>query len=124
MKKLQNNFTTVEQAKRLMELEVPVDSADCYYLSLGKNTSNFGHPKYCYKPYTELSMYDYSAIYTLCPCWSMGRLIEILHITYKQDWREYLYMCTTETCSKGLINQIMQYLEKYHKDHDFSKLED
>ena len=30
MKKLQNNFTTPEQSKRLLELGVPADSADCY----------------------------------------------------------------------------------------------
>lgn len=31
MKKLQNNFTTPEQSKRLLELDVPADSADCYF---------------------------------------------------------------------------------------------
>ena len=30
MKKLQSNFTTSEQSKRLLELGVPADSADCY----------------------------------------------------------------------------------------------
>jgi hypothetical protein len=30
MKKLQNNFTTPEQSKRLLELGVPADSADLY----------------------------------------------------------------------------------------------
>lgn len=29
MSKLQNNFTTPEQSKRLLELGVPADSADC-----------------------------------------------------------------------------------------------
>ena len=32
IKKLQNNFTTPEQSKRLLELGVPADSADCYLL--------------------------------------------------------------------------------------------
>ena len=31
MKTLQNNFTTPEQSKRLLELGVPADSADIYY---------------------------------------------------------------------------------------------
>ena len=31
IKKLQNNFTTLEQSKRLLELGVPADSADMYY---------------------------------------------------------------------------------------------
>lgn len=31
MSKLQNNFTTSEQSKRLLELGIPTNSADCYY---------------------------------------------------------------------------------------------
>ena len=31
MKQLQNNFTTPEQSKRLLELGVPADSADMFY---------------------------------------------------------------------------------------------
>lgn len=31
MSKLQNNFTTPEQSKRLLELGVPADSADCFW---------------------------------------------------------------------------------------------
>ena len=31
MEKLQINVTTQEQSKRLLELGVPADSADCYY---------------------------------------------------------------------------------------------
>ena len=31
MKKLQCNFTTPEQSKRLLELGVPADSADCFH---------------------------------------------------------------------------------------------
>lgn len=31
IKKLQNNYTTPKQSKRLLELGVPADSADCYY---------------------------------------------------------------------------------------------
>ena len=31
MAKLQNNFTAPEQSKRLLELGVPADSADCVY---------------------------------------------------------------------------------------------
>ena len=31
MKTLQNNFTTPEQSKKLLELGVPIDSADMFY---------------------------------------------------------------------------------------------
>ena len=41
--KLQNNFTTPEQSKRLLELGVPADSADCYiYTYDGVKISEIG----------------------------------------------------------------------------------
>ena len=73
METLQNNFTTPEQSKRLLELGVPKDSADCYINTNG-NTINVipeESPKY--------SEYCRSLTY-LVPCWSLGRLIEIYNI--------------------------------------------
>ena len=43
MKQLQNNFTTPEQSKRLLELDVPADSADCYWLYTQKRTLLIAH---------------------------------------------------------------------------------
>jgi hypothetical protein len=63
MKRLQNNYTTPEQSKRLLELGVPAWTADCYYKESGK---------------IEIKN---TALDTLYPsCWSVGRLIEIYHI--------------------------------------------
>ena len=80
MKTLQNDFTTVEQSKRLLELGVPADSADCYYSHVmamriwqvkGKRT------------------YQDDCI----PCWSVGRLMEIYDIcndgSDDLDWLPY-----------------------------------
>ena len=44
MKKLQQNFTTTEQSKRLLELGVPADSADCYFEKC---------TKYCFRNYKQ-----------------------------------------------------------------------
>lgn len=78
MIKLQNNFTTVEQSKRLLELGLPADSADCFYCKdANKSLVNFiryllpDDVKYSVRCSNHL-MYDY------LPCWSVGRLIEIL----------------------------------------------
>ena len=77
MKKLQNNFTTHEQSKRLLELGVPADSADMYI------------PEGC-TPYVFVQGNTYSKAMknwglNICdnrvtPCWSVGRLIEIAFI--------------------------------------------
>lgn len=68
MKKLQSNFTTPEQSKRLLKLGVPVDSADCYYDSWGqiqwRQLKDLDHDFF--------QKYNY---YTTC--WSVGRLMEI-----------------------------------------------
>ena len=121
IKKLQNNFTTPEQSNRLLELGVPTDSADFFYCSLGKNTSNFGNPKYCYKPYSILSTIDYYGIYTIFPCWSVGRLIEIYHICDKPGFSFSFHVCFPNLISE-MIYKIAE--AKEHGWIDFSKLEE
>ena len=74
MKKLQNNFTTPEQSKRLLELGVPAGSADCvrvvrtdmvFFMQHGKVTKDY------------LSLYKSARGEEAEPCWSVGRLMEI-----------------------------------------------
>ena len=67
MKKLQNNFTTPEQSKRLLEIGVPADSADFRYINLGLGD------------YSDIPYWGFSDDDDL-PCWSVGRLIEIIKI--------------------------------------------
>lgn len=67
--KLQRNFTTPEQSKRLLELGVPEWTADCFYkLDL-----------YSFKTEMCFTKED-SLLYHYTPCWSVGRLIEIMNI--------------------------------------------
>lgn len=128
MKTLQYNFTTPKQSERLLRLGVPANSADCHYLSLGKNTFNFGSPHYNYKPYSSLSEVDFCELYTLYPCWSVGRLIEIyLTCALECDPYDDFY---TETPSLHLMafdkdRLIEEVIEIMSEDEmDFSKLED
>lgn len=92
MKKLQHNFTTPEQSKRLLELGVPADSADLYYsegvdIKYGEvifeyNTEPEILPKSAITGETILFS-EYKNKYTggyVLPCWSVARLIEILSI--------------------------------------------
>lgn len=69
MKTLQEHFTTPEQARDLLELGVPVGSADCYRLQLSAN-------KYTEPLYLTLPL-DHRMTLNAIPCWSVGRLIEI-----------------------------------------------
>ena len=81
MKKLQNNFTTPEQSKRLLELGVPADSADCYFFQDAKKYDGVPRPFFLF-PRTYEFVMDFNAAYgdKVLPCWSVGRLIEIIMI--------------------------------------------
>ena len=117
MKKLQNNFTTPEQSKRLLELGVPANSADCYYdqyqILNFRNELDYG--------------YDFFGLnFRFIPCWSVGRLIEILEITLGTPWSD-----NEELGESTLLERVvrdLEYVVKYKeifKDNriDFSKLE-
>lgn len=126
MKKLQNNFTTPEQSKRLLELGVPADSADCFYSHYIKT---YAHSEYTeilwHRPrfITEGNIPNYSArlmdgTQTYLPCWSVGRLMEIYDMCVMNSigsWADY-------TTRINYVNYLVSCFEI--SDFDFSKLED
>ncbi len=121
MKTLQNNFTTPEQSKRLLELGVPANSADCYYID--SMTSFHDKSPHIIPPYYKYSdgiPNGYESRF--CPCWSAGRLIEICKIcvTDKNELCEIfdeLEMCVDETTI------LVQTFKEFRDVIDFSKLE-
>lgn len=117
MKKLQINFTTPEQSKRLLELGVPANSADCYYTQeeIEGNMYWFDlHIKREYKPHTCLHP---STIWgEILPCWSVGQLMEIYRLCKGRKWIPY------DSDKKPLAEQIVVDFETEHLD--FSNLED
>ncbi|MBQ4393811.1 MAG: hypothetical protein II825_00730 [Paludibacteraceae bacterium] len=77
---MKNNFTTPEQSKRLLELGVPADSADCSIDEWGrvhKIPQDNGNLLF--------SQLKRQTIYTIRPCWSVGQLIDIL--SNSQGWK-------------------------------------
>lgn len=111
MKTLQNNFTTPEQSKRLLELGVPADSADCYWNDISLKPI----------PMQEGILYsDKRNQFTKVnvPVWSVGRLMEIIAECYQVDmpFRYFVRGGMTES----LINTFIELREEI----DFSKLEE
>lgn len=129
MIKLQNNYTTPEQSKKLLEIGVPADSADCYYtsqtaISHGENGTIFYHPKWFEyndtysKLKSQFPLTDY-----LIPCWSVGRLIEIITICREEIYTRLLFSRIDDHSNiENLIHYISAEIENGHMD--FSKLEE
>jgi hypothetical protein len=121
MKKLQNNFTTPEQSKRLLELGVPAGSADCYYTQEEIEGNMFWfdlHIKREYQPHTSLHA---SIIWgEILPCWSAGRLIEISKLCYV-SLCEHDYFIRQKDCNTDFL---IKMFELGIDIMDFSKLEE
>ena len=86
MKRLQSNFTTVEQSKRMLELGVPEWTADLRYRICKANDSILGNPYL-----TKGKKYTGSHFNSSLPCWSVGRLIEIHRICSTLPDEEYMF---------------------------------
>ena len=128
MSKLQNNFTTPEQSKRLLELGVPADSADCYYDWYGTEIE--------LHPYKVVQVFNGDDTFTilkdrfkreLLPCWSVGRLIEIIckcRIHYIDD--SNLMFNFKEGALDNLAETFVKTFECDYNDGciDFSKLDE
>jgi hypothetical protein len=124
MKKLQNNFTTPEQSKRLLELGVPADSADCY-INLWNN--------YPYgilaedESYSDYKFAGYMNDSKVLPCWSVGRLIEILEIILGTPWSDHEELGKSTLIERVLrdFEDVVKYKEIFKDSRiDFSKLEE
>lgn len=119
MKTLQNNFTTPEQSKRLLELGVPADSADC--MNFG-NADIFQIPfQRPFSEHLELHIQDsLKKMYT--PCWSVGRLMEICKIC--EPKKDYEQLHDELQYCKNYCVLIISHIIANLPVIDFSKLEE
>ena len=121
MKQLQNNFTTPEQSKRLLELGIPEDSSDCFYINDE------------YTPHVRDELYERNTGYKFpfseegfAPCWSVGRLIEIYITCIEHYTGDERLTFGQDTVRLGMIDCIIAAIEVGCDDGDidFSKLEE
>lgn len=126
IKKLQNNFTTPEQSKRLLELGVPANSADLYS-SLG-----FENLIWVRNTHSELREDFFDTLINgksaNTPIWSVGRLIEISLICGIGDKVPNELYINKYSLVDSLVGNIISRLERVAdlsiNDIDFSKLEE
>jgi hypothetical protein len=128
---MKNNFTTFEQSKRLIELGIPIDTADCVgyivdksidicneYFQKGETRITAINPRHTYTQVTTLK-YGEVWIDEPFPCWSVGRLIDIINNSTKLG---YLVLYSSDI----LIERLIKVIENHSKfnEIDFSKLEE
>lgn len=122
MKKLQKDFTTPEQSRRLLELGVPAWTANLYFYEEGC-ISNNDEPSGVI-PYDEVyednSKETMFSSFVELPCWSVGRLMEIFAICFDPDFIHF----DTYTDGINFLQQMMDKFETYAENMDFSKLEE
>lgn len=117
MKKLQNNFTTPEQSKRLLELGVPADSADCYLNSDSVIMLNGKTFQENYNEDVDLARLHLIEYPHYVPCWSVGRLIEIYEICFGGYFNSRYFGHT-------LMEDVLLKIEEQIDSINFSKLEE
>ena len=128
MKKLQNNFTTPEQSKRLLELKLPADSADAVYIVYHKGTDEEYYTLNVPLPHqssiidiVENGNKDYrNGNVSFEYCWSVGRLMQIFAICFDPDFIEFDIFADGTT----FLQQMIDKFETYAKSMDFSKLDE
>ena len=122
MKKLQSNFTTPEQSKRLLELGVPEWTADCFRWDFGSAFGVSEGQRYS----TDISVicFEYQRCFNdKFPCWSVGRLIEILkECTNKED--DLIDIFVELQYSNDILTTILMIFRDNKAILDFSKLEE
>lgn len=118
MKKLQNNFTSQEQSKRLLELGVPAWTADCFHpTDLQQNPIEDATPTIItYQLDTHEIIWD--KVYGF-PCWSVGRLLELYMKARGLDFMYFIIMSDA-----NMIDSIVRMFVENQNEIDFSKLEE
>lgn len=121
--KLQNNFTTPEQSKRLLELGVLVNSADCY-LDVANNRRGMLaiNGRYEMDVPDNIICKDGSPCYL--PCWSLGRLIEIvLKCLVLPDGQKPSITFFINDPNISLMESLIINLTNGRCEYDFSRLD-
>lgn len=131
-KNLQFHITSQKQAKRLLDVGLPRESADMIWRDMGHLHSIVGP----YETFTieEWEIHDHETkrdrregyFQTAEPAWTIGRLMEIFDICYVGDngWDEWPRTTEMTECAGSMLEYIVGTYERAAKENgfDFSKL--
>ena len=116
MSELKKDYTTPEQSKKLLELGIPIESANIVY---------YHTPDSLHDPYliTEKRQIENLKAGKGLPCWSVGRLIEIMKVCSDLDPILGYQIAYNTKHQPSLLHIVIQVIEDYINELNFSKLE-
>ena len=109
--KLQHNYTTVEQSKRLIDAGLPAETADCCLERVEGTESDR------MVTVTEWEEnYDFYKEEDMFPCWSLGRLIEMMSYLNEQNCKRMNeYYPVKMEYTANIVEDFVRWFER-HKD--------
>ena len=112
--KLQHNYTTVEQSKRLIEAGLPAETADC---CLERVEGTKDDRMVTVTEWEE--NYDFYQEEDMFPCWSYGRLIELMEAYSADDIAKPQFFIGY---NDHMVEDIVDWFERVNErqDCDFS----
>lgn len=128
-KQLQKNYTNPEQSKRLLELGLPVRSADCFSRPDGTEIGIYQPRTHCrIDEFIAYANKRYGRTYYI-PVWSLGRLIEIMSVCGDIIGQRKLDLTRVSQYYNDSVNVIELAVEDIEKlvnsdGIDFSKLKE
>lgn len=128
MKTLQNNFTTPDQSKQLLELGVPAETADCVLENLDTAENDFAAKDYTRwiieERHVKADIFTDNNKGIFLPCWSVGRLIDISRIFSTLPDEEWMFPFWRD--QEDNIEWSIRVIESGIRtgNMDFSKLDD
>lgn len=107
LKHIYDNYTTSDQAEKILNLDIPINTADCY-IDLNGNryvrSQNEGE-----QDDTFFDEFGYT------PCWSAGRLIEIWLLCNNAQYSVPLTFCMDRQ-TKDIVYLLINMLKKQKMD--------
>ena len=107
---MENNFTTPEYSKCLMDLGLPPETADCMM-------TGWHEPYLIAVKYNQIGQFNENYV----PCWSVGRLIEIYNKCIN-DTKDGITIPKNHIVLQEVLIEFFGALQ--YKWLDFSKLND
>ena len=117
--KLQHNYTTKEQALRLKAAGLPAETADCMLTCSPEDYGTSDLVTLISEKGEAGENWDYFMDESAFPCWSLGRLIELMSYLNEQNCKRMNeYYPVKMDYTANIVEDFVRWFER-HKDTEF-----